>query len=114
MIAKQRFEVREAAQLSSAMHQINRNGLRILIVNTHLPVFPGTGGHEFLNTTNLSRLSARTGLVSMVHRAEDLEKATGFGEAGVDLYLWKSPHIGKLEQGGASPELDFGVAPFAR
>jgi glycosyltransferase involved in cell wall biosynthesis len=68
--------------------------LRILIVNTHFPVFPGTGGHEFLNTTNLSRLSARTGLVSLVHRAEDLEKATGFSEAGVDLYLWKSPHLG--------------------
>ena len=100
MIATQMSELREAAPSSRAMHQISRNGLRILIVNTHLPVFPGTGGHEFLNTTNLSRLSARTGLVSMVHRAEDLEKVTGFSEAGVDLYLWKSPH---LDTAGKAP-----------
>src|SRR3954467_729153 len=85
------------------MHQINRNELRILILNTHLPVFPGTGGHEFLNTTNLSRLSARTGLVSLVHRAEDLEKTTGFREAGVDLYLWKSPHIGTSSNAARRP-----------
>src|SRR3990170_2660313 len=65
----------------------------ILVVNYDLPVFPGTGGHEHLNTTNLARLAGRVGLVSMVHRPEDLAKSQRFREAGVELYLWESPHM---------------------
>jgi glycosyltransferase involved in cell wall biosynthesis len=71
----------------------DQDGLTILIVNSHLPTFPGTGGHEYLNTTHLAQLARRVGLVSMVYNLDDLEKSRRFTEERVELFLWRSPHI---------------------
>lgn len=68
-------------------------GLNLLILNTHLPVFPGGGGVEFLTTTQLAALGERVGLVSMVHTRDDLEKSARLSDAGVGLYLWESPYM---------------------
>jgi glycosyltransferase involved in cell wall biosynthesis len=67
--------------------------LNLLILNTHLPIFPGGGGVEYLTNTRLSASGVRVGLVSMVHSRADLEKTTGLTDAGITLYLWKSPWI---------------------
>jgi glycosyltransferase involved in cell wall biosynthesis len=67
--------------------------LSILIINNHLPIFPGTGGHEYLNTTNLAQFARRVGLVSLVYTQDDLEKARRFGERRVDLFLWQDPSM---------------------
>lgn len=67
--------------------------LNILILNTHLPVFPGGGGVEYLTTMHMAALADHVGLVSMAHTGEDLRKVQGLADAGVDLYLWRSPHI---------------------
>jgi glycosyltransferase involved in cell wall biosynthesis len=65
----------------------------ILILNHDLPVFPGGGGVEFLTTRELGRLAERVGLVSMVHSRRDLQRVETLEEAGVRLFLWKSPHL---------------------
>ena len=65
----------------------------ILVFNGHFPVFPGTGGHEFLNTTNLARFAPNVGLVSMVHAADAASGSGAFHERGVDLFLWRGPDI---------------------
>lgn len=65
----------------------------VLILNTHLPVFPGGGGVEALTTRHLAALSEAVGLVSMAHTARDLEQARALAEAGVRLYLWRSPAV---------------------
>ena len=67
--------------------------MRMLIVNGDLPVFPGQAGHEYLHTTGLARLAERVGLVSLLHTKEQDEKKRGLVDAGVNLYLWRSPHI---------------------
>jgi len=68
--------------------------LSILILNGHFPEFPGTGGYEFNNTTNLAELVAKVGLVSMIHTADTAGRTGVFTERGIELYLWRSPHIG--------------------
>ena len=45
--------------------------LNILILNTHLPIFPGGGGVEYLTTTHMAGLADQVGLVSMVHSRDD-------------------------------------------
>lgn len=65
----------------------------ILVVNGDFPNFPGTGGLEFLNTTNLAGLAPHVGLVSMLHTADAAAGAKAILERDVELYLWKSPHI---------------------
>jgi glycosyltransferase involved in cell wall biosynthesis len=82
------------------------DNLRILILNRDLPVFPGWGGIEFLHTTRLARHARRVGLVSSVHTAEQLEKGRQLKDAGVNLFLWKSPRLGAPESDEASPILD--------
>jgi glycosyltransferase involved in cell wall biosynthesis len=64
-----------------------------LIINDELPIFPGSGGVEYLTTLHLPRSFDHVGLVSMAHRRADLERARGLVEAGVRLYLWESPHL---------------------
>ena len=84
-------------------HETSPKRLGLLIINGHLPIFPGTGGHEFLNTLNLARRAGHVGLVSMVHRQQDLVKAEAFREAGVELYLWQSPHLVRASTRPAHP-----------
>ncbi len=67
--------------------------LKLLILNSDLPVFPGRAGHEHLHTTRLARLASKVGLVSLVHTYEQHEKKQGLAEAGVKLYLWESPAL---------------------
>jgi glycosyltransferase involved in cell wall biosynthesis len=67
--------------------------MRVLILNGDLPVFPGQIGNEYLHTTRLARLVERVGLVSLLHTREQDEKKRGLVEAGVILYLWRSPRI---------------------
>jgi len=67
------------------------DGLRLLILNPHLPVFPGGGGVEWLTTRQLARLAARVGLVSIAGSAEDRAKAEVLGQDGVELYLGAAP-----------------------
>jgi glycosyltransferase involved in cell wall biosynthesis len=69
------------------------SGLNLLILNTHLPIFPGGGGVEYLTTTRVAGLADCVGLVSMAHTRADLEKTQGLVEAGVRLYLWKSSQL---------------------
>jgi glycosyltransferase involved in cell wall biosynthesis len=67
--------------------------LNILILNTHLPIFPGGGGVEYLTTKYMAGLANQVGLVSMVHTRDALNKAQGLIDAGANLYLWHSPHL---------------------
>ena len=67
--------------------------MKVLIVNGDLPMFPGQAGHEYLHTTGLARLAERVGLVSLLHTKEQDERKRALVEAGVSLYLWRSPHI---------------------
>lgn len=61
--------------------------LRLLILNPHLPVFPGGGGVEWLTTRELARLSEHVGLVSIAESAEDRARAAALGQEGVELYV---------------------------
>jgi glycosyltransferase involved in cell wall biosynthesis len=70
-----------------------RASFSLLIVNDELPIFPGSGGVEFLTTQALAPLCDRVGLVSMVHRRRDLTLAGGLRDAGVSMYLWESPFL---------------------
>jgi glycosyltransferase involved in cell wall biosynthesis len=81
------------------------SGLNVLILNSHLPVFPGGAGHEFLNTTNLARLARKVGLVSLIHSRDDLAKSRSFSEAGVRLYLWENPNLDAPQLAPARPTL---------
>ncbi len=63
----------------------------VLIVNPHLPVFPGGGGVEALTTRHLAGLAEAVGLVSQAHEARDEEHARPLRVAGVSLYLWRGP-----------------------
>jgi glycosyltransferase involved in cell wall biosynthesis len=78
--------------------------LNVLILNSHLPIFPGTGGHEYLNTTGLTRHAGRVGLVSMVHTHEGLVKSQRFAEQGVNLYLWQARRFLDHSGGAAPPQ----------
>ncbi|MGE3507843.1 MAG: glycosyltransferase [Vicinamibacterales bacterium] len=69
------------------------SGLNILILNAHLPIFPGGGGVEYLTTTRMATFSAHVGLVSMVLTRSDLQRTSGLTDAGVRLYLWESPNL---------------------
>ena len=70
------------------MHRLN-----ILILNGDLPVFPGWGGIEYLQTTHLAEIANKVGLVSLVHTREQSEKKHLLAEAGVYLYLWENPEF---------------------
>ncbi len=63
----------------------------VLIVNPHLPIFPGAGGVEALTTRHLAGLAEAVGLVSQAHGPQDEERARPLSEAGVRLYLWRGP-----------------------
>src|SRR5688500_2671214 len=76
--------------------------LKLLIVNGDLPTFPGRAGHEYLHTTRLSQLADKVGLVSLVHTHEQHEQKSGLADAGVALYLWEHPHLGKSIAGEAT------------
>src|SRR5574341_877537 len=77
-------------------HQAESCGtLRILILNGDLPIFPGRAGHEYLHTIHLAARAQEVGLVSMVHTAEQNEKKHALIDAGVSLYVWESPHLGR-------------------
>jgi glycosyltransferase involved in cell wall biosynthesis len=71
----------------------NRRSLNLLILNIDLPIFPGGGAVEYLTTREMAGLVDHVGLVSMAHRREDIERARGLEEAGVRLYLWRSPFL---------------------
>lgn len=64
--------------------------LRILFVNGDLPVFPGWGGHDYLNMIHLAKF-ADVGLVSQIHTLEQKEKTGQLVEAGIRLYAWENP-----------------------
>ena len=65
--------------------------LRILILNPHLPLFPGGGGVEWLTTRELARLAERVGLVSIAETAEDRARAAPLGQDGVELFVAAPP-----------------------
>lgn len=67
--------------------------LNILILNSHLPIFPGGGGVEYLTTRELASLAGHVGLVSMAHTRDDLNKVQGLADVGAELYLWHSPAL---------------------
>lgn len=67
--------------------------LSVLSLNTHLPIFPGGGGVEYLTTLNMAQFAEHVGLVSMAHLRADLQKVQGLAKAGVELYLWESPNL---------------------
>src|SRR4029079_2496825 len=79
-----------ATQIS---HHPPEPSFNILILTTPLPIFPGGGGVEYLTTKHMASLADQVGLVSMAHTRDDLNKAQGLVEAGVQLYLWHSPHL---------------------
>ncbi|MBS1968258.1 MAG: glycosyltransferase [Chloroflexi bacterium SZAS-1] len=80
----------ESARQATATSPADVN---VLILNTHLPIFPGGGGVEYLTTLHLASLAPQVGLVSMAHTRADLQKVQGLAEAGAELYLWESPHL---------------------
>jgi glycosyltransferase involved in cell wall biosynthesis len=65
----------------------------VLILNDELPIFPGSGGVEYLTTRALAPRCDHVGLVSMAHRRRDLDLAGGLRDAGVSMYLWESPFL---------------------
>jgi glycosyltransferase involved in cell wall biosynthesis len=87
----------------------------VLILNTHLPIFPGGGGVEALTTRHLAALSEAVGLVSMAHSARDLEQAQPLFDAGVRPYLWRSPAVDAPSAAEpARPSLRERLAPVLR
>jgi glycosyltransferase involved in cell wall biosynthesis len=74
------------------------SGLRLLVLNTDLPIFPGGGGVEFLAMTRLAARLQAVGLVSMAHTRNDLERSQDLVDAGVGLYLWESPWLDAAPQ----------------
>ena len=74
------------------------SGLRLLVLNTDLPIFPGGGGVEFLAMTRLAARLQAVGLVSMAHTRDDLERSQDLVNAGVRLYLWESPWLDVVPQ----------------
>lgn len=77
----------------------DKNNLNVLIYNSDLPIFPGAGAHEFLNTTQLAKWVHQVGLISMIHNAKDSETAKIYADYPVKLYLWESPQIQNKTQG---------------
>lgn len=75
----------------------------LLFLNAHLPVFPGGGGVEALTTRHLARLAEAVGLVSQAHSAADLTAARALTDAGVRLYLWRSPGAAGVPAPSAPP-----------
>jgi len=71
----------------------DKNQLNILVYNSDLPLFPGAGAHEFLNTTQLSQWVNLVGLVSMVHNQQDLLNTALYANQPIKLYLWESPTL---------------------
>jgi glycosyltransferase involved in cell wall biosynthesis len=67
--------------------------VNVLILNPDLPVFPGRAGHEFLQATRLRQLGHVVGIVSLLHTREQDEKKQALLDAGVELYLWRSPDL---------------------
>ena len=65
--------------------------LNLLIINADLPIFPGRGMHEYLNTVQLTKLAQEIGLVSAVHTPEQENGLTTLENYGIDLYVWKNP-----------------------
>lgn len=65
--------------------------LKLLVLNTDLPIFPGGGGVEFFAMTGMAALAERVGLVSLAHTRHDLNRSVDLERAGVNLYLWESP-----------------------
>ncbi len=84
------------------MRDTDDSPLRVLILNGDLPVFPGRAGHEYLHTTRLARHTQKVGLVSLVHTREQDAKKQCLASAGVNLYLWQSPHLGESHSDNAS------------
>jgi glycosyltransferase involved in cell wall biosynthesis len=78
--------------------------LNLLILNSDLPIFPGGGAVEYLTTREMASLADHVGLVSMAHRREDLQRVGGLVDAGVNLYLWRSPFLDTPAQ-PATPSL---------
>ncbi len=66
---------------------------RILILNPDLPVFPGRAMHEYLNTIGLRRLGCQVGLVSTLHTQEQQQRLPSLADEGVELFLWRNPHL---------------------
>ena len=62
---------------------------KALILNSHLPFFPGQLSNEYLQTTHLAKLAQRVGLVSREHQ----EKKQVLADAGIKLYLWQNPNL---------------------
>jgi len=73
------------------MKSATENKLNILIYNTDLPIFPGSGAHEFLNTTHLAQWTNQLGLVSMAHTLTDEDHAKTLINHQITPYLWKGP-----------------------
>jgi glycosyltransferase involved in cell wall biosynthesis len=67
--------------------------LRLLSLNTDLPIFPGGGGVEYLTLLQTRSLAGTIGLVSMAHTRDHLARAAGLRAGGIHLYLWESPFI---------------------
>lgn len=64
--------------------------LKLLFLNGDLPVFPGWGGHDYLNNIHLAKF-AEVGLVSQIHTLEQKEKTKNLTDAGIRLYAWENP-----------------------
>ena len=67
--------------------------LRLLILNTDLPVFPGGGGVEHLTMTSLARQGHDVAIVSMAHTRAQLDGSASLETAGVRRFLWLSPWL---------------------
>lgn len=74
--------------------------LNLLVINTDLPIFPGGGAVEYLAMTRMAALAKNVGLVSMAHTRSDLDRSADLEDAGVHLYLWRSPW---MDSGPAPP-----------
>ena len=77
--------------------------MKLLIVNGDLPTFPGQAGNEYFHTVRLPKLTERVGLVSLLHTPEQDDKKRGLSDAGVALYLWRSPALGRAPAPAAPP-----------
>lgn len=79
------------------------NKLHLLVYNTDLPIFPGSGAHEFLNTTLLSQQVDLLGLVSLVHTQQQDTACSVFKKYPMTLYLWKNRDIQDTQDTTALP-----------